>query len=226
MKLFIDTANVAEIREINDWGILAGVTTNPSLAAREGRSFRDVLEEIAAIVSGPISAEALSLDSEGIIREARELASVAPQIVVKVPVTPEGLAATKRLSAEGIQVNMTLVFSANQSLLAANAGAAYASPFVGRLDDAGHEGMDVVAEIVEIYERYLVETEVIAASIRHPLHVTQAARAGAHIATVPYGVFKGMVKHPLTDIGIDRFLADWEELKLTSARAGKVVSGR
>ncbi len=213
MKLFLDTANVDHIREINEWGVLSGVTTNPSLVSKEGRSMRECLEEIAGIVSGPISAEAVSQDTEGMIREARELASIAENINVKIPMTPQGLAAVSRLSKEGIKTNMTLVFSANQALLAAAAGATFVSPFVGRLDDIGNNGMAVVEEIVDIFDTYGLTTQVIAASLRHPMHVVQAARAGAHIATVPYEVMVRMVQHPLTDIGIRKFLEDYEKIK-------------
>lgn len=213
MKLFLDTANVEHIREISGWGILAGVTTNPSLVSKEGRSMRECLEEIVSIVSGPVSAEAVSMDTEGMIREARELASIAENINVKIPMTPEGLAAVSRLSREGIKTNMTLVFSANQALLAAAAGATFVSPFVGRLDDVGNNGMAVVEEIVDIYDTYSIPTQVIAASLRHPMHVVEAARAGAHIATIPYEVMVKMVQHPLTDIGIRRFLEDYEKIK-------------
>lgn len=213
MKLFLDTANVDHIREINEWGVLSGVTTNPSLVSREGRSMRECLEEIAGIVSGPISAEAISQDTEGMIREARELASIAENINVKIPMTPQGLAAVSRLSKEGIKTNMTLVFSANQALLAAAAGATFVSPFVGRLDDIGNNGMAVVEEIVDIFDTYGLTTQVIAASLRHPMHVVQAARAGAHIATIPYEVMVRMVQHPLTDIGIRKFLEDYEKIK-------------
>lgn len=213
MKLFLDTANVDHIREIVGWGVLAGVTTNPSLVSREGRCMRDCLEEIAGIVSGPISAEALSMDTEGMVREARELASIAGNINVKIPMTPEGLAAVSRLSAEGIKTNVTLVFSANQALLAASAGATYVSPFVGRLDDIGNRGMTVVEEAVDIFDTYGLTSQVIAASLRHPMHVIEAARAGAHVATIPYDVMVKMARHPLTDIGIKRFLEDYEKIK-------------
>ncbi len=213
MKLFLDTANIEHIREINQWGILSGVTTNPSLVAREGKSMRDCLMEIAEIVKGPISAEALSLDAEGMLREARELASIAENINIKIPMTPQGLRAVSILSKEGIKTNMTLVFSSNQALLAAAAGATFVSPFVGRLDDIGNWGMSVVEEIVDIFDTYNISTQLIAASLRHPMHVVQAARAGAHIATIPYEVMVQMVKHPLTDIGIERFLKDYEKIK-------------
>ncbi|MBC7252953.1 MAG: fructose-6-phosphate aldolase [Actinobacteria bacterium] len=213
MKLFLDTANVEHIREINEWGVLSGVTTNPSLVSREGRAMREVLEEITRIVKGPVSAEAVSQDAEGMVREARELASIAENINVKIPMTPQGLAAVSRLSREGIKTNVTLVFSANQALLAAAAGATFVSPFVGRLDDIGNNGMAVVEEIVDIFDTYDIPTLVIAASLRHPMHVVQAARAGAHIATIPYEVMVKMVKHPLTDIGIRKFLEDYEKIR-------------
>lgn len=213
MKLFLDTANVEHIREINEWGILSGVTTNPSLVSREGRGMRECLEEIARIVAGPVSAEAVSRDTEGMIREARELASIAENINVKIPMTPQGLAAVSRLSKEGIKTNVTLVFSVNQALLAAAAGATFVSPFVGRLDDIGNNGMAVVEEIVDIFDTYSIPTQVIAASLRHPMHVVQAARAGAHIATIPYEVMVKMVQHPLTEIGIRKFLEDYEKIR-------------
>lgn len=212
VQFYLDTASVSEIREAASWGILAGVTTNPSLVAKEGRPFAQVLEEICEIVKGPVSAEAVSLDAEGMVREARELSRVAPNIVVKVPITVEGLKAVSRVSREGIRTNVTLVFSPMQALLAARAGASYVSPFVGRLDDIGHTGLGVVRETVEIFEVHGIETQVIAASIRHPLHVLEAAKAGAHIATVPFAVLKALVQHPLTDRGIERFLADWAKV--------------
>ncbi|MEM4160602.1 MAG: fructose-6-phosphate aldolase [Thermoplasmata archaeon] len=212
MKIFLDTANVKEIREANSWGIIDGVTTNPSLIAKEGRDFREVVEEIAAIVDGPISAEVVSLNAEGMVAEGRELAKIHKNINIKIPMCVEGLKATKALAREGIKVNMTLVFSPNQALLAAKAGAAFVSPFVGRLDDVGHDGMLMIPDIVEIYRNYNFKTEIIVASVRHPIHVYQAALAGAHIATVPFSVLEKMVKHPLTDIGIDRFLKDWEKV--------------
>jgi len=213
MKLFLDTANVEHIREINEWGVLSGVTTNPSLVSKEGRGMRECLREIAEIVSGPVSAEAISMDAEGMVREARELAAIADNINVKITMTPQGLAAVSRLAREGIKTNVTLVFSANQALLAAAAGATFVSPFVGRLDDIGNSGMAVVEEIVDIFDTYGITTQVIAASLRHPMHVVQAARAGAHIATIPYEVMVAMAKHPLTDIGIKRFLQDYEKIK-------------
>ena len=213
MRLFIDTANVDHIREINGWGVLEGVTTNPSLACKENRNYRECIAEIAGIVAGPVSAEAVSMEAPGMIAEARELAAIAGNVNVKIPMCPEGLKAISALKAEGIQTNCTLVFSANQAMLAASSGATFVSPFLGRLDDIGNDGMRVLAEIVEIYEFYAVETQVISASLRHSQHVIGSALAGAHIATIPYDVFKAMVRHPLTDIGIERFLADWEKIK-------------
>lgn len=213
MKLFIDTANIDEIREINEWGVISGVTTNPSLVAKEGRDLKEVIHEITSIVDGPISAEVISLEKDGMVKEARELAKIHPNIVIKIPMTKEGLKAVNILSKEGIKTNVTLVFSPNQALLAAKAGATYVSPFIGRLDDIGNEGMDVIHDIVEMFEIHNIDTEIIAASIRHPMHVVEAAKAGAHIATIPYKVFTQMLNHPLTDIGIERFLKDWEKLQ-------------
>jgi len=212
MKFFIDTANVKAIREIAALGILDGVTTNPTLIAKEGRDFLQVLQEICEIVDGPISAEVISLEAEGMVREARKLAKIHKNIVVKIPMTQEGLKATRALSSEGIKTNVTLIFSSNQALLAAKAGATYVSPFVGRLDDISHVGMDLVREIVTIYKNYSYPTQVIVASIRHPLHVIEAALAGAHVATIPPSVIEQLARHPLTDIGIQRFLADWEKV--------------
>ncbi|WP_077369510.1 fructose-6-phosphate aldolase [Anaerosalibacter sp. Marseille-P3206] len=212
MKLFIDTANVEEIKEINEWGVICGVTTNPSLIAKEGRDFEEVIKEITDIVDGPISAEVISLESEGMIKEARELAKIHKNIVIKIPMTSEGLKAVSVLSKENIKTNVTLVFSPSQALLAARAGASFVSPFVGRMDDIGNEGMAIIKDIVEIYKNYDMKTEIIAASIRHPMHVLEAAKAGAHIATVPYKIFNQMVSHPMTDAGIDKFLKDWEGL--------------
>ncbi|MBE6008950.1 MAG: fructose-6-phosphate aldolase [Lachnospiraceae bacterium] len=212
MKLFIDTANVAHIREANDLGVICGVTTNPSLIAKEGRDFIEVVKEITSIVDGPISAEVISLEHEGMIAEARELAKIHENIVIKIPMTLEGLKAVKVLSGEGIKTNVTLIFSSAQALLAARAGATYVSPFLGRLDDIGAEGMNLIEEIVEIFNVHCIETEIIAASIRNPLHVINAARIGADIATVPYDVIVQMSKHPLTDNGIARFLKDWESV--------------
>jgi transaldolase len=213
MKFFIDTANVDEIKKAHALGIVAGVTTNPSLVAKEGRDFIEVLKEIIAIVDGPISAEVISLEAEGMIEEGTRFAALSPNIVVKLPMTAEGLKATKAFSEKGIKTNVTLVFSANQALLAARAGATYASPFVGRLDDLGQDGMDLIADIAQIYSIHGLSTEIITASVRHPLHVTQAAKLGAHIATVPYKVIEQMIQHPMTDQGIDKFLSDWEHAK-------------
>ena len=212
MKLFIDTANVEEIKKANDMGVICGVTTNPSLIAKEGKVFEDVVREITQIVDGPISAEVISLESEGMIREAVELSKIHKNIIIKIPMTVEGLKAVKVLHKENIKTNVTLIFSAGQALLAARAGATYVSPFVGRLDDVSNSGMELIAEIVDIFNNYDIDTEIIAASIRHPIHVTQAARLGCHIATVPYKVLVQMAKHPLTDKGIDQFLNDWENV--------------
>ena len=213
MKIFIDTANIEQIREVNSWGILDGVTTNPSLIAKEKKDFATIVNEICEVVDGPISVEVVSLNSEGMFSEGMKLAGVNQNIVIKVPMTEEGLKATKLLSNEGVAVNMTLIFSANQALLAAKAGARYVSPFVGRLDDVGQDGMHLVSEIMDILDNYDYDTEVIVASVRHPRHVVEAALIGADIATVPYGVLEKLVKHPLTDIGIERFLADWRKVK-------------
>ncbi len=210
MKLFIDTANVAEIREANDWGVICGVTTNPSLIAKEGRDFVEVVKEITTIVDGPISAEVISLEHEGMVKEARELAKIHKNIIIKIPMTEEGLKAVKILHAEGIRTNVTLIFSAAQALLAARAGATFVSPFMGRVDDVGNQGLDLIDDIVTIFQNFGIETEIIAASIRHPMHVVEAAKLGCDIATVPYKVLKQMFNHPLTDIGIQKFLKDWE----------------
>ncbi|MCG7843977.1 MAG: fructose-6-phosphate aldolase [Methanomassiliicoccales archaeon] len=212
MKIFIDTANIEQIKEVNSWGILDGVTTNPSLISREKKDFATIVNEICEVVDGPISVEVISLRSEEMVSEGLKLAKVNDNIVIKVPMTEEGLKATKMLSNEGVAVNMTLIFSANQALLAAKAGARYVSPFVGRLDDVGQNGMDLVSEIMDILDNYDYDTEVIVASVRDPIHVTEAARMGAHIATIPFDVLKKMFKHPLTDIGIERFLKDWEKV--------------
>ncbi len=213
MKFFIDTANVKEIREAASLGVVDGVTTNPSLVAKEGRDFKQVISEICSIVNGPISAEAVSLEADKMVAEGIELANIHQNIVVKLPMTKDGLKATKILAEKNIKVNMTLVFSPSQALLAAKVGAAYVSPFVGRLDDISHYGMDLVRQILEIYNNYGYETEIIVASIRNPLHVVDAALAGAHIATIPFNVIDQLVKHPLTDIGISKFLADWKKLE-------------
>ncbi|MDD5452880.1 MAG: fructose-6-phosphate aldolase [Candidatus Bipolaricaulis sp.] len=210
MKLYLDTANGEEIRELA-W-LVDGVTTNPSLVAREKRPFSEVLQEICGIVRGPVSAEVVALDRDGMIREARELARVAPNVVVKIPMTEAGMQAVQALAREGVRTNVTLVFSANQALLAAKCGATYVSPFVGRIDDAGGDGMGVVAEILPIYRHYGFPTEVIVASVRHPGHVLQAALLGAPIATVPYEVLKKLFGHPLTEAGIARFLKDWQKV--------------
>ncbi|KAB7707486.1 fructose-6-phosphate aldolase [Bacillus aerolatus] len=211
MKLFIDTANMEEIKEAHSWGILSGVTTNPSLVAKETVPFHDRLREITDLVSESVSAEVIALDAEGMIEEGRELAKIAPNITVKVPMTPEGMKAVAVFAKEGIKTNVTLVFSANQALLAARAGASYVSPFLGRLDDIGHNGLDLIETISSIFAIHGIETEIIAASIRHPQHVTDAALRGAHISTVPFKVLKQMYNHPLTDKGIEAFLADWEK---------------
>jgi transaldolase len=211
MKLFIDTADVAEIREIASWGILDGVTTNPSLVAKTGRSFQAVIEEICSIVDGPVNAEVLSTEAPAMIDEGRRLAALHPNVFVKLPMTVEGLKACRALSDDDIRVNVTLVFSPAQALLAAKAGASFLSPFVGRLDDIGHDGMDLVDQMVRILDNYTYDAEVLVASIRNPGHLIRAAEMGADIATVPYAVFQQLVKHPLTDIGLARFLADWEK---------------
>ena len=210
MKLFIDTANIEEIREINSWGVIDGVTTNPSLIAKEGRVFEEVVKEITQIVDGPISAEVISMDSEGMINEGEELSKIHENIVIKIPMCAEGLKAVAELSKKGIKTNVTLIFSSNQALLAARAGATYVSPFVGRLDDIGQEGIMLIQEVSEIFDIHGIDTEIISASIRHPQHVLTSAKAGAHISTIPYKVFKQMLGHPMTDIGIDKFLKDWE----------------
>ena len=214
MKFFIDTANVEEIRQANDLGVICGVTTNPSLIAKEGRDFIEVVKEITEIVDGPISAEVISLDAEGMVKEAEKLVQIHKNIVIKLPMTEEGLKATKILSKKGIKTNVTLIFSSVQALLAARAGATYVSPFVGRLDDIGQNGMDLIAEVVEIFNTNNIETQIIVASVRNPIHVSQAATLGADIATVPLKVIKQMTKHPLTDKGIENFLKDWEGASL------------
>ena len=212
MKFFIDTADVKEIREAHSLGILDGVTTNPSLIAKTGRPFRETIKEICSIVKGPVSAEVVSLDTEGMLREARELAKIADNIVVKIPLIKSGLKAVKKLTEEGIKTNVTLCFSSNQALLAAKAGGTYVSPFVGRLDDRGHVGMDLIQEIRTIFDNYAFQTEIIVASIRNPIHVRDAALMGADVATIPFNVFDLLVQHPLTDDGVKRFLADWEKV--------------
>jgi transaldolase len=211
MKFFIDTANIDEIKKANELGMVDGVTTNPSLVAKEGREFKGLIKEICDIVDGPVSAEVVSTDAEGMVKEARELAKLADNIVVKIPMLEEGLKAVKTLAREKINTNVTLCFSAIQALMAAKAGAAYISPFVGRLDDIGHIGMELVEEIITIYDNYGFETEVIVASIRNPIHVLDAALMGADIATIPFKIIQQLTKHPLTDIGVEKFLADWKK---------------
>jgi transaldolase len=211
MKLFIDTANVDHIREMAELGILSGVTTNPTLIAKEGRDFLEVIKEISEIVDGPISGEVISLDAEGMVKEGIEISKIHPNMVVKIPFTEEGLKATKKLSELNIKTNVTLVFSANQALLAALAGATYISVFVGRLDDTLHDGIQVVSEVRQILDNYNLPSEIISASIRNPRHVVESALVGADIATVPYAVLKKAIKHPLTDLGIEAFLKDWNE---------------
>lgn len=210
MKIFIDTANIEEIKRANDMGVICGVTTNPSLIAREGRDFKEVVREICSIVDGPISAEVISLDSEGMLNEAEDLAKIHKNIVIKLPMTEEGLKACSVLSKRGINTNVTLIFTASQALLAARAGATYVSPFLGRLDDVGVDGCSLIKEIVEIFDKHNIKSEIIAASVRNPLHAKEAAKAGAHIGTLPFGTIKAMLLHPLTDAGIAKFLKDWE----------------
>ena len=214
MRFFIDTANIEEIKEANELGVICGVTTNPSLIAKEGRDFIEVVKEISTIVDGPISAEVISLDHKGMVEEADKLSKIHKNIVIKLPMTLEGLKATKILSQKGIKTNVTLIFSATQALLAARGGATYVSPFVGRLDDIGQDGLSLIEEIVDIFNVNAIETEIIVASVRNPIHVAQAARMGADIATVPYKVITQMTKHPLTDKGIENFLKDWEGASL------------
>ncbi len=210
MRFFIDTANVDEIRKAAKMGFISGVTTNPSLVAKEGRDFNEVIKEITGIVDGPISGEVISLDAEGMIREAREIAKIHPNMVVKIPMTAAGLEAVSVVSKEGIKTNVTLIFSATQALLAARAGATYVSPFLGRLDDISCDGMTLIEDIVEIFGVHGIETQIIAASIRHPMHVLECAKAGADIATVPYKVLMQMIEHPLTKAGIEKFMKDWD----------------
>jgi len=212
MKFFIDTANIEEIKQASAWGMVDGVTTNPSLVAKEGREFKGLIKEICDIVDGPVNAEVVSLDAEGMVKEAQDLARIAENIVVKIPLIEEGLKAVRILAQEGIRTNVTLCFSPIQALMAAKAGAAYISPFVGRLDDISHVGMDLVEQILTIYENYAFETEVIVASIRNPIHVRDAALMGADIATIPFKVIRQLIRHPLTDIGLENFLADWKRL--------------
>lgn len=213
MRIFIDTANVEEIEKAAQLGVLDGVTTNPSLLAKEKGNYREILNRICEIVDGPVSAEVTALDVKGILTEAEELSKIHKNIIIKVPVTREGLIATKQLSEKGVDVNMTLCFSPLQALLAAKAGAAYISPFVGRLDDVSHDGMDLIETIVQIYDNYGFETNVLVASVRHPLHIVDAALIGADVVTVPFKVIEQMIQHPLTDSGLKKFLADWEKVK-------------
>jgi transaldolase len=212
MQFFIDSADIADIKKALALGLCDGVTTNPSLVAKTGRAFGDVLKEIVALVPGPISAEVTATDAEGMLREARHYAKYGEQVVIKIPLIVEGLRAVKVLSGEGIKTNVTLCFSAVQALLAAKAGATYVSPFVGRLDDVSTDGMQLIADIVQIYRNYDFRTKVLVASVRHPVHVLQAAKLGAHVATIPYSVIEQLAKHPLTDIGLKKFLADWEKV--------------
>ena len=212
MKFFIDTANIEEIKKAWGLGVIDGVTTNPSLVSKEGKDPVALLREICSIVNGPVSAEAVTMTADEMVREGKALAKIHKNIVVKIPMIEEGLRAVKKLSGMGIKTNVTLVFSPSQALLAAKAGATYVSPFVGRLDDISHVGMEIVSDIMEIYENYMFNTEVIVASVRNPLHVVEAARMGAHIATIPYSVIIQLIKHPLTDIGIQKFLKDWEKV--------------
>ena len=214
MEFFLDTADVDEIREIAAWGILDGVTTNPSLIKKSGRDFKEVVREIAGICSGPISAEVTAMDTQGMLEQARQLKSELPEnVIIKIPCTPEGLAATKVLTEEGVDTNVTLIFSASQALMAAKAGATYVSPFIGRIDDTGHDGMNLIAEIVETWEKYDISTKVLAASIRHPTHVLQCMQLGAHTATMPAKIFRQLIKHPLTDKGLEGFMRDWAEVE-------------
>jgi transaldolase len=211
MKFFLDTAIVDEIREVNEWGLLAGVTTNPSLVAKSGRVFEEVLKEILGIVDGPVSAEVISREARGMIEEGERLAQLSENVTIKIPMTTEGLKAVHHFAKKGIKTNVTLIFSANQALMAARAGATFVSPFVGRLDDIGQDGLELIQDVAEIFGIHGIDTEIIAASIRHPMHVTQAALSGAHIATVPFKVIEQIVHHPLTDQGIEKFEADWKK---------------
>jgi len=213
MKFFIDTANIDEIKEAAALGVLDGVTTNPSLVSKEGKDFRKLLDEILKVVDGPVSAEVISTDYQGILREGRDLASIHKNIVVKIPLIKEGLKAVKTLTSEGVKVNVTLCFSPTQAILATKAGATYVSPFVGRLDDISTSGMDLISQIVQIYRNYDYKTEVLVASVRHPLHVVEAALIGADVCTIPFDVIKKMFNHPLTDVGLEKFLSDWKKLK-------------
>jgi transaldolase len=213
MKIFIDTANIEEIKAANEWGIIDGVTTNPTLVAKEGKDFKTMVNQILSIVDGPISVEVISTDSEGMVKEALVMSKWSKNIVIKIPMIPEGLKAVKILNEKGIKTNVTLVFSVNQAILAAKAGATYVSPFIGRLDDIGHDGMQIIRDMVQIYKLYGFKTEIIVASVRHPLHVIESAKIGAHVATIPYNVIEKMFKHPLTDNGLEKFLKDWEKVQ-------------
>jgi transaldolase len=214
MEFFLDTADVDEIREIAAWGILDGVTSNPSLIKKSGRDFKEVVREIASICSGPISAEVTAMDTAGMLEQARQLKSELPEnVIIKIPCTPEGLAATKVLTEEGIDTNVTLIFSTSQALMAAKAGATYVSPFIGRIDDTGHDGMNLIAEIMETWSKYDISTKVLAASIRHPTHMLQCMQLGAHTATMPAKIFKQLMTHPLTDRGLEGFMRDWAEVE-------------
>jgi transaldolase len=214
MKIFIDTANIEEIKAANEWGIIDGVTTNPTLVAKEGKDFKSMVNQILSIVDGPISVEVISTESEGMVKEALVMSKWSKNIVIKIPMIPEGLKAVKILNEKDIKTNVTLVFSVNQAILAAKAGATYVSPFIGRLDDVGHDGMQIIRDLVQIYknEKYGFKTEIIVASVRHPLHVVESAKIGADVATIPFGVIEKMFKHPLTDIGLDKFLKDWKKV--------------
>jgi transaldolase len=212
MKFFLDTANIDEIRDAAEYGLIDGVTTNPSLVSKEGRDFREILLEITRIVDGPISAEVVSTDAPGILREAYDLAKIHKNIVIKIPMIKEGMKALKQLAKDGIKTNVTLVFNANQALIAAKLGATYVSPFVGRFDDISEIGMDLIADLVQIFNNYEFPTQILVASCRHPIHIKEAALLGAHVATMPYKVLEQLLKHPLTDIGLERFLKDWEKM--------------
>jgi len=224
LKIFLDTANVSSIKTFADMGVLDGITTNPTLIAKENRDFLELVSEILQIVQGPVNLEVVSQNTEGMLQEAHNLALLSPNVVVKCPMTSAGLVAVKTLSKEGINTNVTLVFSPNQALLAAKAGATYVSPFIGRLDDAGHEGMKVIEDTLQIYRNYEIETQVLVASIRHPVHVVDAAKLGAHVATMPPDVLEKMVKHPLTDIGLRRFLDDWQKAGLKLPERGTLAA--
>ena len=212
MKIFIDTANIEEIRKANEWGVIDGVTTNPTLVAKEGKDFKSIVNQILSIVDGPISVEVISTDAVGMVKEALDMAKWSKNIVIKIPMIPEGLKAVKILNEKDVKTNVTLVFSVNQAILVAKAGATYVSPFIGRLDDIGHEGIQIIKDLVEIYKKYGFKTEIIVASVRHPLHVIESAKIGAHVATIPFSVIEKMFKHPLTDIGLEKFLKDWKKV--------------